>query len=166
MEAIPWTCLEDDRDAGIAYSGRRAPMSRRCVQGQSRYGAHAPPVAEHATIQYTRTAGTTHCPYPEKGERKRSSALRIDVGGGRVFVKESVDGRQVVVPIVMRRPSVTGRAHGFSPDLAAVRAPALRIEGVPFVFAGTSPPGLGGRLPVTLRTVDLHDADSVVVLWS
>ncbi len=131
-------------------------MSRRGVQGQSRYGAHAPSVAEHATIQYTRTAGTTHCPYPEKGERKRSSALRIDVGGGRVFVKESVDGRQVVVPIVMRRPSVTGQAHGFSPDLAAGRALALRVEGVPRVLAGTPPPGLSGRLPVTLRTVDLH----------
>ncbi len=82
--------------------------------------------------------------------------LRIDVGGGRVFFEEGVDGRQVVVPIVMRRPSVTGQTHGFSPDLATGRTPALRIEGVPFVLAGTSPPGLGGRLPMTLRTVDLH----------
>ena len=42
MEAIPWTCLGDDRDAGIAYSGRRAPASRRDVQGQRGYGALAP----------------------------------------------------------------------------------------------------------------------------
>ncbi len=115
-----------------------------------------PGVVGRATTQYTTTAGITHCPYLEKDERKRSSVLRIDVGGGRVFIEKGVDGRQVVVPIVMRRPSLTGQAHGFSPDLAARRTPALRVEGVPRVPAGTPPPGLGGRLPVTLRTVDLH----------
>ncbi len=72
------------------------------------------------------------------------------------MVEKGIDGRQVVVPIVMSRPSVTGQAHGFSPDLAAGRTLALRVEGVPGVLAGTPPPGLGRRLPVTLRTVDLH----------
>ena len=90
--------------------------------------------------------------------------LRFDVGGGRVFVEKGVDGRQVVVPVVVGRPSVTGRALGLAPDLAAVRAPALRVERVPGVPAATTPPGLGGRLPVALRAVDLHEVGSVMVL--
>ena len=85
-----------------------------------------------------------------------SHSLRIDLDGGRVLVEEGVDGRQVVVPVVMRRPFVAGQALRPEPDLAAARAPALGLECVPGVVAGALPTRIGHRLPMTLGTVDFH----------
>ena len=62
-----------------------------------------------------------------------------------------------MVPVVVGRPFKTLVALRLAPYLAALRAPALRVERVPGVAALAGPLGARGGLPFTFGAVDFHD---------
>ena len=69
-----------------------------------------------------------------------------------------IDGREVVVPVVVLRPFVAGQALGIEPHLAAFRAAALRVERVPGMAAATVPAVARAGLPFAFGAVDFHGA--------
>jgi hypothetical protein len=71
-----------------------------------------------------------------------------------------IDGRQVVIPVVMARPDMTGEALRITPDDATTRTPSLRVEGVPGMAATAFPSIVRAWLPMAFRTIDfIHDAN-------
>lgn len=79
---------------------------------------------------------------------------------GRLTDHVGIDGRQIVVPVVVLRPLLAGKTLGIPPYVPAARTLSVRIKRIPRMAARTRPQGMRIRLPLTFRTVDLHGIEN------
>ena len=89
----------------------------------------------------------------QTGESSRSSLLFRNC--------VHVYGRQVVVPVVVRRPFMALVTLRLAPHRATLRTLTVRVECVPGVPTLAGPPGAGRRFPLALWAVDFHWAQSI-----